>query len=228
MSLEEFYARARQTYTLPGADPATADLYQRTTGGPQAGEVKPTDIANAVANQQVMSIQAPDSTYKAPDQSAWLGRVDTSLPQGAVPGAQYAQYRTNKAGSMPVPKDLSGAAPAYAKMLPSIQKWLGKTVYKYGGMDCSKWVQTIAADAGYSIPRDTASQLEFFRSHNKLVPPNQARPGDVIIMSSKASPSGRHVGIYIGGGWFVDNPGTGKPVSKHRIGSRSILGVGRL
>lgn len=228
---------ASKTYTLPSADPASAEVYAKTNpDAPVVGAVSgttPSQIANAVATQATKPINAPTSTWVAPGQD-WMSKVSTALSAknaaaASARGGGSVQYQSSYSytGGGPA-ATVKGSAPAYAKMQPILASYMGQNRYVYGGFDCSKFTQEVAAKAGYSIPRDTASQLAYFREHGRLVPASQMKPGDILYFRSKASGSGRHTGIYIGNGQMIDNSGSGIPIKRHSISGRVLIGVGRL
>jgi cell wall-associated NlpC family hydrolase len=79
-------------------------------------------------------------------------------------------------------------------------KWAGAA--PASGFDCSGLVQYVYAQLGISLPHNAAAQ---FDSPNTVsVPENQLQPGDLVFFDGLD-----HVGIYIGGGDFIDAPHTG-------------------
>jgi len=87
--------------------------------------------------------------------------------------------------------------------------------YVYGGaspsgFDCSGLVMYVYAQLGISLPHYTVAQW------NATEPISSPEPGDLVFFNGLG-----HVGIYIGGGRFVDAPHTGSVV---RIDSISNFG----
>ncbi len=87
--------------------------------------------------------------------------------------------------------------------------------YRYGGsspagFDCSGLVMYVYAQLGISLPHYTVAQW------NATQPISSPAPGDLVFFNGLG-----HVGIYIGGGRFVDAPHTGSVV---RIDSISSFG----
>jgi cell wall-associated NlpC family hydrolase len=87
--------------------------------------------------------------------------------------------------------------------------------YVYGGaspsgFDCSGLVMYVYAQLGISLPHYTVAQW------NATEPISSPAPGDLVFFNGLG-----HVGIYIGGGRFVDAPHTGSVV---RIDSMSGFG----
>jgi cell wall-associated NlpC family hydrolase len=81
-----------------------------------------------------------------------------------------------------------------------------------GGFDCSGLVMYVYAQLGISLPHYTVSQWDV----TEPIAPSQMQPGDLVFFDGLG-----HVGIYIGGGQFVDAPHTGSVV---RIDSLSTWG----
>jgi cell wall-associated NlpC family hydrolase len=78
------------------------------------------------------------------------------------------------------------------------------------GFDCSGLVMWVYAQLGISLPHYTVAQW------NATLPISSPAPGDLVFFNGLG-----HVGIYIGGGRFVDAPHTGSVV---RIDSISSFG----
>jgi cell wall-associated NlpC family hydrolase len=78
------------------------------------------------------------------------------------------------------------------------------------GFDCSGLVMYVYAQLGISLPHYTVAQW------NASQPVSSPAPGDLVFFNGLG-----HVGIYIGGGRFVDAPHTGSVV---RIDSMSSFG----
>ena len=85
-----------------------------------------------------------------------------------------------------------------------VNKWIGKP-YRYGGesekgIDCSALVQRFYKDVyGITIPRTSKMQL----TYATIVEKKHLQLGDILFFTSSTSPSGRHVGIYIGNDEFL-------------------------
>ena len=73
--------------------------------------------------------------------------------------------------------------------------------------DCSGFVQAMYRYNGISIPRNSSGQAYGGRAVSR----SSLRPGDVLIFQNTGGRSGiSHVGIYLGGGQFIQmsNPST--------------------
>lgn len=89
------------------------------------------------------------------------------------------------------------------------------TPYVFGGttgrgFDCSGFTKYVFASSGISLPRTSYAQF----SSGAAVSKNDLQPGDLVFFSTYAK-GASHVGIYMGGGRFVQasNPGSGVKVS---------------
>ena len=112
----------------------------------------------------------------------------SSFPGLSFPGGGFANGQSN------------GAVSIAFQYLGIPYKWAGATPVT--GFDCSGLVQYVYAQLGISLPHNAAAQ---FHSPNAVsVPRNQLQPGDLVFFDGLD-----HVGIYIGGGDFIDAPHTG-------------------
>jgi cell wall-associated NlpC family hydrolase len=116
-------------------------------------------------------------------------------------------------------KDFAGVATMVA--LLSLQH-LGKP-YVWGAtgpnaFDCSGLVCYVYAQIGVYLPRVTFSQVHCGQS----VPPAELAAGDLVFFRGNA-----HVGIYLGGGWFIHAPHTGDVVKISALSSRSDVSACR-
>ena len=125
--------------------------------------------------------------------TAQLGKLrdeqsSASVPGFVFPGGGFANGQSNSVVSIAF------------QYLGIPYKWAGAT--PAGGFDCSGLVQYVYAQLGISLPHNAAAQ---FNSPNAVsVPRNQLQPGDLVFFNGLD-----HVGIYIGGGDFIDAPHTG-------------------
>lgn len=115
----------------------------------------------------------------------------------------------------------------------SVNEWLG-TPYKYAGktksgVDCSGLVYNIYKEVyNKIIPPISKLQWKF----SKRIFKNALLPGDLVFFRSKRSPSGWHVGIYLGNGDFVHSPRRGDVVKISNLNNKYYLnnykGAGRV
>ncbi len=74
------------------------------------------------------------------------------------------------------------------------------------GFDCSGLVMWTYARHGIKVPRTTSEQIGTGREVGK----SSLQPGDIVCFRIGR---GRHTGLYVGQGYFVHSPGTGKQVT---------------
>lgn len=98
--------------------------------------------------------------------------------------------------------------PDFAALIKEAEKYLGYP-YVWGGsspstsFDCSGFVSWVLNQSGvYPMSRTTAQGI--FNQTAKI-PPNEARPGDIIFFTGTYASSGAvsHVGIYVGNGMMI-------------------------
>ncbi|QOV18552.1 C40 family peptidase [Blautia liquoris] len=98
--------------------------------------------------------------------------------------------------------------PDFAALIREAEKYLGYP-YVWGGsspstsFDCSGFVCWVLRESGvYNIGRTTAQGI--FNQAAKI-PPNEARPGDIIFFTGTYASDGAvsHVGIYVGNGMMI-------------------------
>ena len=113
-----------------------------------------------------------------------------------------------------------------AKAARMVQDYLG-TPYVWGGespkgFDCSGLLQWVWGKLGVSIPRTTYDQIKA----GFAVRRGQLRPGDAVFFGSRSNP--HHVGMYIGGGQFIEAPHSGAFVRISKLAGRGdYLGARR-
>jgi cell wall-associated NlpC family hydrolase len=82
------------------------------------------------------------------------------------------------------------------------------------GFDCSGFVWYVFAQHGLSLPRTVEDQ---FRAGG-AVPTPDLLAGDLVFFSTTA-PGASHVGIVVGGDWFVHAPSGSGVVRVERLGT---------
>ena len=134
--------------------------------------------------------------------------------------AQQAQQSSSSSSAPtivappPVSVPTGGTGAGHAAAASIALNYLG-VPYRYGGaspsgFDCSGLVMYVYAQLGISLPHYTVAQW------NATQPVSSPAPGDLVFFNGLG-----HVGIYLGGGRFVDAPHTGSVV---RIDSMSGFG----
>jgi cell wall-associated NlpC family hydrolase len=104
----------------------------------------------------------------------------------------------------------SGVVPIALGYLGVPYVWAGVTPQ---GFDCSGLVQYVFAQLGVPLPHNTVAQ---WNDPNAVsVPESDLQAGDLVFFNGLD-----HVGIYIGGGYFVDSPHTGANVRIDSLSER--------
>lgn len=124
----------------------------------------------------------------------------------AIPNYELFVGETRMGGDMDAIGDASLASPQ------EIQKWAQECP---PGLDCSAFIQAMAARMGKRVPRTAIQQYKY----TKRVSPDQLAPGDLVFFDNKRRDAyntvGKkegdgyvnHVGMYLGNGMFIDDPG---------------------
>jgi peptidoglycan DL-endopeptidase CwlO len=99
------------------------------------------------------------------------------------------------------------------KIAGTAMKYLGRP-YEYGAegpssFDCSGLTKYLYATLGLSLPHSARAQSRI----GKYISKSQLQPGDLVFFTTDGSGKVSHVGLYIGGGKFVQAPSRGRNVS---------------
>jgi cell wall-associated NlpC family hydrolase len=120
----------------------------------------------------------------------------------------------NKAGIVVTPGSPVETALAYHGV-PYV--WGGATP---SGFDCSGLVLYVFEQHGVTLPHYSGWQIR----RGKKIPRSQIQPNDVVFFGSPV----HHVGIYVGGGYFIHAPRTGDYVKISKLSERSdVAGIRR-
>lgn len=114
--------------------------------------------------------------------------------------------------------DSSGATGWRRQVVDLARQFLG-TPYVWGGaspggFDCSGLLQYIFKQAGKTLPRVSADQARA----GKRIGLDALKPGDLIAWDNSSRNNGAdHIGVYIGGGRFIEAPRPGRNVQINDI-----------
>ena len=142
------------------------------------GDFGPATVEAVKSFQAEIGLEA-DGLVGSSTYEALMGR---EMPAVVSRGVNYISRRVvqNSMQYIGVPYVFGGTSPA--------------------GFDCSGYVQFVFAGAGVSLPRTADAQYEV----GTPIGANELRPGDLVFFSTYTyGPS--HVGIYLGGGNFINS-----------------------
>ena len=148
-------------------------------------------------------------------------REQAAQAAAAQPRAEAPASRSNDRAAAPAPAQPAAKpaaapandAPAAGGVLAIAAQFAGLP-YVYGGstpagFDCSGFTMYVFGKAGISLPRTAAAQQA------AVTPVSDPQPGDLVFYGSY------HVGVYVGNGYIVDAPSSGRMVSKRKMWSGS-------
>ncbi|MCD2190130.1 MULTISPECIES: C40 family peptidase [Actinomycetospora] len=171
------------------ADGAQRDAEARATDASRAAD----DAARTLEDATRTKAQADRDVAAANAALARLSRGDRAL----LRSGGITNYPTN------IPGDGLGVAALRAALTrqgaPYVWGATGPNTF-----DCSGLVQWAYRQIGVGMPRVAAAQQQV----GQLVDPSQVQVGDLIFFGSPAT----HVGIYVGGGRFLEAPQSGDVV----------------
>ena len=207
-------ARARQARL---AAQARARLAAQLKARAQAAAAARAAAAKAAAARQKAKAAQPAATTT----TAPAPPTTTAPAPPTTPTTTAATTTTSTAPVAPPPS--AGGHPEAAQIA---MRYLG-VPYVFGGatpagFDCSGLVMYVYAQLGIQLPHFAAAQY----GYGVPVPRADLQPGDLVFFDALG-----HVGIWIGGGEFIDAPHTGSFVSietmdgwyaGHYVGARRI------
>ncbi|WP_316522531.1 C40 family peptidase [Kitasatospora brasiliensis] len=188
------------------------DVYARNTG--QSGGGSAQAVSNGSASSAGIRQGWDGSKYWFKNGSGewrWTSHYDVYTRNTGQSGGGSAQ-----AAPQPANRPSANPAPASGSMESAVDyalAQLGKP-YVWGGngpsgYDCSGLVQQAYRRAGISLPRVADDQY----AASTPISAGQLRRGDLVFWSDSGRASGiHHVGIYLGGGKFVEAPRPGTTV----------------
>ncbi|HWC35704.1 MAG TPA: NlpC/P60 family protein [Mycobacteriales bacterium] len=247
-SQRKLAAQAAAAYRGGGLD-ATMSLV--TSGTPQTfldqtsalqevAHFQATQVAAAAAAQRTLSADRILHSAQVKQQQATLAAITSQrnainnlIAQqksllGRLTSAARAQYNAaaNAVAAHQLALRSSYTGPASGQAAAAVQyayAQLGKPYY-YGGagpnsFDCSGLTMRAWEAAGVSLPHNAAAQ----QSEIPAVSLGALEPGDLVFFGNPAY----HVGIYIGGGRFIQAPHTGTVVQETSLSSYPPTSAGR-
>lgn len=171
------------------AEGAQRDADARATDAQRAAE----DATRTAADAERTKAQADRDVAAA---NASLNRLSGS-DRALLRGGGVTDY----------PTDVAGNSLGVAALRAALSRQGAPYVWGATGpntFDCSGLVQWAYRQIGVGMPRVAAAQQQV----GQLVSAGEARPGDLVFFGSPAT----HVGIYVGGGRFLEAPQSGDVV----------------
>jgi cell wall-associated NlpC family hydrolase len=174
----------------------------------------------ASIHSSISQLQAQEAARERAAAAAARARLQAEIAaRKAAEQAAAAQPPQSSSGPTlapppPVSVPTGGSGAGHPAAASIALRYLG-VPYVYGGaspsgFDCSGLVMYVYAQLGISLPHYTVAQW------NATQPVSSPAPGDLVFFNGLG-----HVGIYLGGGRFVNAPHTGSVV---RIDSISSFG----
>ena len=205
-ALREKEAKKRQVEAELGQQRRLLASIHSSISQLQAQEAARERAAAAAAAARLRAELAAAAARKKAEQQQAAASASASSSSSSPP--------TTIAPPPPVSVPTGGTGAGHSAAAQIALHYLG-VPYRYGGstpsgFDCSGLVMYVYAQLGISLPHYTVAQW------SATQPISSPAPGDLVFFNGLG-----HVGIYIGGGRFVDAPHTGSVV---RIDSISNFG----
>jgi cell wall-associated NlpC family hydrolase len=171
-------------------------------------------ISSQLAERQQLLVSIRGQIVTLEAQAAAQQLREQQAAQAQVAAAQAAQIATadnqvvGASAATPEGASVLPASPYGGRVVSVAMSFLG-TPYVWGGaapggFDCSGLVMYSFEQLGISLPHSSYAMWDY----GIPVPENQLEPGDIVFFDGLG-----HVGLYIGGGEFVNAPYTGAVVS---------------
>lgn len=182
-------------------------------------EIAEQDRLLASVKDEIAQLRAEDARRQSA--LAAQARARSRAAQPASPQAQAQQAPEQVAAPT---YDPSLPAPRYGSVVAIALQYLG-IPYQWGGaspstgFDCSGLTMYVYAQVGVSLPHNAAMQYQY----GTPVPRDQLAPGDLVFFRGLG-----HMGMYIGGGQYINAPQTGDVVKISSMDRPDFVGARRL
>lgn len=183
------------------AAPAFSDTEQVASANANTEQIASDSAKTPVAAKDpAPATPTETSTSKATTSKTTTSKTTTSTKAATAPAAKRAATTPTPSRSQPAASVSSSKA---SSVIASAKKYLG-VKYTWGGttpsgFDCSGFTQYVFAQNGVTLPRISRDQYTV----GKSVDFASLQPADLVFFSMDRDKVVDHVGIYIGGGQFI-------------------------
>lgn len=198
-------ARSQQPQQMQGEVPPPLTEEQAQQGSLLDGEFVDENGPREDGPEPSLVAAGIDSTNRAlaelsPEQTAELFEAAETASAGEAPPADGSAHQALEIGN---------------QYLGTQYVWGGSTPQQ--GFDCSGLVQYVFKQMGVDLPRVSADQSRAGQAVGSI---NEAQPGDLVFWrGSNGRPN--HIGIYAGGGKFLESPNSRSVVRYSELSSRA-------
>jgi peptidoglycan DL-endopeptidase CwlO len=184
--------------------------------------------SEAAAKQRLVEIAtSQQSTYVASLNADIKRLVKAEEDRLAAIAAERARQAAARARTYPSSRssDVANLGAPHPAAVEEAKKYLGVD-YVWGGetpsgFDCSGLVMYCYRQIGIDIPRTSREQFKI----GSFIPRDRTdvlAPGDLVFFGTDGDPNQvHHVGMYVGGGTFINAPASGETVRYAQLSDRS-------